>query len=160
MKQFAVLLVGAVLVVGGNAALAKNNGNHGNKESQGHQSSKKKAHHDSGHQDNGLHLAKGHHKFDSRDREITEHWCTEHRYALPIGFRPADRLEPRFEARLQVGAVLDVDIRGFIHPIPSDLLRHLPPPPVDVSYVAIGGHVGLIDSAHRLHDLLPIPHLP
>jgi hypothetical protein len=120
-------------------------------------SSKKKNNH---HEDNGRHLAKGHHKFDDRDREITQTWCRQHRDRLPVGFRDVDRLPPQLDARLQVGIVLDLDLRKQIHPLPTDLLRQLPAPPTGVQYIAIGGHVGLVDAAHRLHDLLPRPPLP
>ena len=137
----------AVVTVGA-AAPAKE---HGQEE---HDGSKKH------HTDQGKHLAKGHHKFDDHDREITRAWCVEHHGRLPIGFRPDDRLSPEFEARLRVGAVLDVRLRNQVHPIPSDLLRRLPAPPIDLHYIAIGGHVALLDHAHRLHDLLPLPPLP
>lgn len=122
---------------------------------QGHHESKKKPR-----GNKGRHLAKGHHKFNDHDREITRTWCVEHREGLPIGFRAGDRLAPQFESRLRVGAVLDVDLRRRIHPISRDLLKRLPAPPVGVRYIAIGGHVGLLDRANRLHDLLPLPPLP
>ena len=41
-----------------------------------------------------------------------------------------------------------------------DLMKLLPPPPTELRYAAIGGHVALLDAAHRLHDLLPLPPLP
>jgi len=149
MTKLVAIAACMTLILAGSVAVAKEHG------SQGHHASKKK--HD---KDQGRHLAKGHHKFDDRDREITRTWCVEHRERLPIGFRPADRLAPQFESRLRVGVVLDVDLRRQIHPIPVDLLRRLPAPPVGVRYITIGGHVGLLDGANRLHDLLPLPPMP
>jgi Ni/Co efflux regulator RcnB len=109
------------------------------------------------HADQGKHKAKGHHKFDDHDREVTRVWCVEHRERLPVGFRPEDRLNPEFEARLRVGTILDVRLRDHIYPVPSSLVRLLPPPPVSNHYIAIGGHIALIDSSRRLQDLLPLP---
>lgn len=120
-------------------------------------SSKKKQQH---HEDHGRHLAKGHHKLDDRDRDVTRTWCHEHRDRLPVGFRDIDRLPPQLDARLQVGVVLDLNLRMHVHPLPTDLVHRLPAPPAGIKYVAIGGHVGLLDGANRLHDLLPRPPFP
>jgi hypothetical protein len=140
MRKLAAIAMGSTLILGGGRAFAK-------------QEQKP-------HEDQGRHLAKGHHKFDANDREIANRWCVEHRQSLPIGFRSADRLTPQFESRLRVGVVLDTDLRRLVHPVPSDLLHRLPPPPVDLHDIAIGGHVGMLDNAHRLHDLLPLPPMP
>jgi Ni/Co efflux regulator RcnB len=119
-----------------------------------------KEHPEKHHSDQGKHKAKGHHKFDDHDREVTRTWCVEHRDRLPVGFRPEDRLAPEFEARLKVGVILDAHLRGQIYPVPSSLVRLLPPPPVSSHYIAIGGHIGLLDASRRLQDLLPIPRPP
>jgi Ni/Co efflux regulator RcnB len=133
MKRILSIAAVAALVLGGGIAAAKE------------------------HSDNGKHKAKGHHKFDDHDREVTRSWCVEHRERLPVGFRPEDRLAPEFEARLKVGAILDVHLRDHINPVPSSLVRLLPPPPENAHYIAIGLHIGVIDHAHRLQDLLPLP---
>lgn len=148
MKRFVSIAACFAFVVAGAAVLAKEHGPEEHGDSDKH------------HADQGKHLAKGHHKFDDHDREITRAWCVEHRERLPIGFRPDDRLSPEFEARLRVGSILDVALRNQIHPVPADLMRRLPAPPVSLHYIAIGGHVGLVDGAHRLQDLLPLPPLP
>ena len=146
MKRLVSIAAGLAVVLAGAVALAKDRGQgHG----QGH--SKKK------HSDQGKHKAKGHHKFDDHDRDVVRVWCDERRERLPIGFRPDDRLSPEFQARLRVGAVLDVQLRNQIHPVPSSLVRLLPPPPVSSHYITIGAHIGVIDASHRLQDLLPIP---
>jgi Ni/Co efflux regulator RcnB len=139
MKRILSIVAGLAVVFAGAAAPAKE-------------------HHEQGeHHDEGKHLAKGHHKFDDHDREVTRSWCVEHRERLPVGFRPDDRLAPEFEARLKVGTILDVKFRDHIYPVPSSLVRLLAPPPVNMHYIAIGGHIGLLDGAHRLQDLLPLP---
>ena len=148
MKRIVSIAAGLAVVFAGAAVPAKDHGHEGHGESAKH------------HSDQGKHLAKGHHKFDDRDREITRSWCVEHRERLPIGFRPDDRLSPEFEARLRVGTILDVRLRDHIFPVPSSLVRLLPPPPINQHYIAIGGHIGLLDGAHRLQDLLPLPPLP
>lgn len=155
MKVRAAICAGVIAMLGVGVALAHDDDDQGSK--------KKKPHHHSNeayHHDNGRHVANGHHKFDDRDREITTAWCREHRAQPPVGFREVDRLPPQIDAQLQVGVVLNFDLRKQIHPLPTDLLRQLPPPPVGIQYIAIGGHIGLMDGAHRLHDLLPRPPLP
>jgi hypothetical protein len=151
MKTLLSIVACCVMVVAGSAASAKEHEEHGHgkhEDNHGH------------HSDHGKHYANGHHKFDDHDREITRSWCAENRDRLPAGFRPDDRLSPEIEARLRVGSVLDVELKSRVVPLPTDLLKRLPPPPVDLHYVALGGHVALLDAAHRLHDLLPLPPLP
>jgi hypothetical protein len=54
--------------------------------------------------------------------------------------------------------MLDKDLRKKVHPASPDLSRRLPPPPSNHRYVALGGHVGLIDNNFQakavihLHD--------
>ena len=114
------------------------------------------------HSDHGKHFANGHHRFDDQDRVIVESWCRENRESLPVGFRPEDRLTPELETHLRIGNTLDVRLQGLATPLPGNLVKLLPPPPPDLSYFAIGGHLALTDAAHRLHDLLPLrlPPLP
>ena len=140
-----------VVVVAGVTVSAKEHEEHG------HEKHKEKHGH---HSDHGKHYAKGHHKFDDHDREIANSWCVENRDQLPAGFRPDDRFSPEIEARLHIGNVLDVHLTGLVQPVPADLLKRLPAPPVDLRYAALGGHIALLDAAHRLHDLLPLPPLP
>jgi Ni/Co efflux regulator RcnB len=156
MRLRAVVCASVIALFGVGVAVADPHESHDSKKKKDHYS------HDdqSSHEDHGRHLAKGHHKFDDRDREITHAWCNEHRDRPPVGFREVDRLPPQLEIQLKVGAILPLDLRKHIVPMPTDLLHRLPAPPVDVQYVAIGGHVALMDQAHRLHDLLPLPPLP
>ena len=151
MKPIVSIVAAAAMMAAGSAVFAHGHGDH---EEHGYGESHEH------HGDHGKHLAKGHYKFDTHDHEITRAWCVEHRDRLPVGFRTVDRLSPQLEARLRIGSVLDVQLRPLIQPVPVDLVRLLPPPPVDLRYMAIGGHVALLDAAHRLHDLLPLPPLP
>ena len=145
MRRLVSIAAFVVVVCAGTAAPAKEHGQEGHDESKKH------------HTDQGKHLAKGHHKFDNHDRDLVRTWCVERHERLPVGFRPDDRLAPEFEARLRVGTILDVRLRNQIYPVPSSLVRLLPPPPISTHYIAIGGHIGLVDGAHRLQDLLPLP---
>ena len=151
MKTLLSIAACCAMVVAGAAAFAKEHENHGHKGHEGRHGH---------HSDHGKHYANGHHKFDDHDRELAHSWCVENREHLPAGFRPDDRLSPEFEARLRVGTVLDVELKKLVLPLPVDLMKRLPAPPVELHYAAVGGHVALLDAAHRLHDLLPLPPLP
>ena len=91
-------------------------------------------------------------------QQAASDWYNQHRNNLPEGLRPEDRLSAEQESRLRVGAPLDNDLRDRVRPAPEDLSARLPPPPPDHRYVAVGGHVGLIDrnfqvkAVIHLHD--------
>ncbi len=160
MKTIVSIVVSAAMIAAGSAVYAKSHQDHDDQGDQGdrYEHGSHASHHE--HHDNGKHLAKGHYKFDHNDHEITRRWCEEHRENLPVGFRPVDRLAPELEAHLHVGGVLDVTLRSHMLPVPTDLVRLLPPPPPDLRYMAIGGHVALLDATHRVHDLLPVSPMP
>jgi Ni/Co efflux regulator RcnB len=96
----------------------------------------------------------GHTQFDDRDRQTTSDWYNQHKDHAPAGLRSQDRLSSDEESRLREGAVLDQDLRNRVHPVPEDLRRRLPPPPRDHRYVAIGGHVGLIDNHYQVKAVI------
>jgi Ni/Co efflux regulator RcnB len=96
----------------------------------------------------------GHTQFDDKDRQTTNEWFNQHKDRPPVGFRNQDRLSADQESRLREGAVLDKDLRKKVHPVPEDLGRRLPPPPRDHRYVAIGGHVGLIDNHFQVKAVI------
>lgn len=98
--------------------------------------------------------AQGHTQFDEKDRQTTTDWYNQHKDHPPAGFRSQDRLSTDEESRLREGAVLDKDLRRKVHPVPTDLGRRLPPPPSDHRYVAIGGHVGLIDNNFQVKAVI------
>ena len=96
-------------------------------------------------------------QFDDHARQTANDWYNQHQDRPPIGLRPQDRLSADQESRLQPGKPLDPDLRQRVHSVPSDLSRQLPPAPPNHRYVAIGGHVGLVDQ--RTQTLRDVIHL-
>ena len=96
----------------------------------------------------------GHTQFDEHDQQVTHDWYNQNQAHPPAGFRNQDRLSADEESRLHEGAVLDKGLRKKVHPVPPDLSRRLPPPPSDHRYVAIGGHVGLIDNKFQVKAII------
>jgi Ni/Co efflux regulator RcnB len=97
-------------------------------------------------------------RFSDHDQQVTRDWYNQHKDHRPAGLRDSDRLPANEESHLREGETLDKNLRRKVHPAPPDLARQLPPPPPEHRYVAIGGHVGLIDKNYnvkavvRLHD--------
>jgi Ni/Co efflux regulator RcnB len=89
-------------------------------------------------------------QFDNQARQTTQDWYNQHQSKPPAGLRSRDRLTPDQESRLQPGRALDPDLRQRLHPVPRDLARRLPPPPPQHRYVAVGGHVGIVDSVNNI----------
>ena len=96
----------------------------------------------------------GHTQFDAHDQQVTRDWYNQNQAHPPAGLRNQDRLSADEESRLHEGAVLDQGLRRKVHPAPADLTRQLPPPPSDHRYVAIGGHVGLIDNKFQVKAVI------
>ena len=63
-------------------------------------------------------------------------------------------MTPEREAHLAPGRVLEPDLRKVSHPVPVDLVHRLPPPPVGHRYVAVGGHVAIVDHDYRVQDVI------
>lgn len=101
--------------------------------------------------------AQDHTQFNEHDRQVTRDWYNQHQNQPPQGLRPHDRLTPEQESRLAPGKPFDRDLRRQAHSVPSDLRHRLPPPPRHHQYVAIGGHVVLVDATH--HILRDVIHL-
>ena len=93
-------------------------------------------------------------RFEDRDRQAARGWYTERHGHLPPGLRDRDRLPPWLESRLQVGIVLDRDMRHRIRPVPEELLERLPPCPRHYRYVIIGDHICLIDDGFHVSDVI------
>jgi len=89
-------------------------------------------------------------QFDDHARQTTHDWYNQHQSKPPAGFRTQDRLSADQESRLQPGRPLDPDLRKHEHPVPRDLSRQLPPPPPEHRYVAIGGHVGIVNNVTQI----------
>jgi Ni/Co efflux regulator RcnB len=96
----------------------------------------------------------GHAQFDDHDQQVAKDWYNGHKNHPPAGFRNGDRLTPEEESRLREGEVLDKNLRRKMHSAPHDLTRNLPPPPRSHRYVAIGGHVGLVDDKNRVKAII------
>jgi Ni/Co efflux regulator RcnB len=97
---------------------------------------------------------RGHTQFDDHDQQVTRDWYNQHKDHPPAGFRNEDRLSADEESRLREGAVLDKHLRRKVHPAPRELTRELPPPARNHRYVAIGGHIGLIDNRNQLKAVI------
>src|ERR1700688_1097333 len=96
----------------------------------------------------------GHTQLDEHDQQVTRDWYNQNQAHPPTGLRNQDRLSADEESRLHEGAVLDKGMRRKVHPAPPDLARRLTPPPSNHRYVAIAGHVGLIDNKFQLKPIL------
>jgi len=93
--------------------------------------------------------------FDDHARQTTQDWYKQHQNNAPVGLRSRDRLTSAQESRLEVGKPIPQDLRARVHTAPRDLTRQLPPPPAHHRYVAVGGHVGLVDDvSHVLRDVI------
>lgn len=96
----------------------------------------------------------GHTQFDEHDQQVSRDWYNQHQAHPPAGLRNQDHLSADEESRLREGATLDKGLRRKVHPAPPDLVRQLPPPPRDHRYVAVGGHVGLIDNNFQVKAVI------
>ncbi len=99
---------------------------------------------------------RGHTRFDDHDQQVTRGWYNQHRDHPPAGFRNEDRLSAEEESRLREGAILDERLRSKMHPAPEELTRQLPPPARNYRYVAIGGHIGLIDNKNHVKAVIRV----
>jgi Ni/Co efflux regulator RcnB len=105
-------------------------------------------------QDNRNQNRQDHTKFDDHDRQVASDWYKQNRGHAPVGFRDRDRLAPEHETRLQMGIVLDKELRGRMHALPSDLSRRFPAAPRGYRYIVIGGHVVLVDKGYHVQDVI------
>jgi len=96
----------------------------------------------------------GHTQFDAHDQQVTRDWYNQNQAHPPAGLRNQDRLSADEESRLREGATLDKGLRKKVHPAPPELSRRLPPPPNNHRYVAIGGHIGLIDNNFQVKSVI------
>jgi Ni/Co efflux regulator RcnB len=97
-------------------------------------------------------------QFDSHAQQVTRDYYNQHRDNPPVGLRNQDRFSPDQESRFHEGGVIDRNMRRDVHSAPPELVRQLPPPPMHHRYVAVGGHIGMIDNQYHvkavvhLHD--------
>ena len=130
IHQLLAATTAVILAVSGSAALAQDRGQRSGQNQQGHT------------------------QFDEHDQQVTRDWYNQNQAHAPAGLRNQDRLSTDEESRLREGEVLDRNLRRKVHPAPPDLTRRLPPPPSDHRYVAIGGHVGLIDKNYQVKGVI------
>ena len=93
-------------------------------------------------------------QFSEHDQQVTHDWYNQHQDHPPAGLRKQDRLSPDEESRLHDGAMLDKNLRRKVHPAPPDLTSRLPAPPSNHRYVAVGGHVGVIDNQYNVKAVI------
>jgi Ni/Co efflux regulator RcnB len=93
-------------------------------------------------------------QFNSHDQQVAHDWYNQHKDNAPVGLRSQDRLSADQESRLHEGGVIDKDMRRHVHPAPPELARQLPPPPEHHRYVAIGGHIGMIDNGYHVKAVI------
>ena len=104
----------------------------------------------------GTQHRQGQTQFNVQDRQATSNWSNQHQARPPVGFRPQDRLSPALESRLQVGSRLDPELQKRVHTVPSDLRRQFAAPAPSYRYVAVGGHVALVDKKNQVHDIIHV----
>jgi Ni/Co efflux regulator RcnB len=126
----AIVATGAILAMSGSAAVAQDSRQQGGQNRTGNT------------------------QFDDHTQQVARDWNNQHQKKPPAGLRSQDRLSAEQESRLHEGAVLDKDMRKRVHPAPRDLERQLPPPPSNHRYVAIGGHIGLIDNSYQVKAVI------
>jgi hypothetical protein len=88
-------------------------------------------------------------QFSEHDQQVTHDWYNQHQSNPPAGFRKQDQLSQDEESNMREGGVIDKNLRKKVYSAPPELTRQLPPPPSRNRYVAVGGHVALID--HNYH---------
>jgi Ni/Co efflux regulator RcnB len=89
-------------------------------------------------------------QFNEHDRQVAQDWYTQHQKNAPAGLRSSDRLPPEQESHLKSGEPYSRDLQQRAHSVPRDLSRRLPSPPKHHKYVAVGGHVALVDTVNNI----------
>ena len=105
-------------------------------------------------QDRGQRGGQQNSQFSEHDQQVAHDWYNQHQDHPPAGLRKQDRLSPDEESRLHEGAALDKNLRRRVHDAPPDLTSRLSPAPSNHRYVAVGGHVGLIDNQYNVKAVI------
>ena len=90
-------------------------------------------------------------QFNDRDQQVMRDWYNSHRDSQE--FQGREHWNDQMERRLQVGIVLDPDMRRLARPVPSDLLNRLPPAPRDFRYLIVGDHIVLVDEGWSIRQV-------
>ena len=115
-----------------------------------------KTHGASGKEKGGASAEHGHHGhdhhgdvpvFSTRHRDVIVDWFSDRRNVegLPPGLAKKESLPPGLEKQLQRNGTLPPGLEKKLHPVPSGLVRRLPPPPRNTRYVILGEDVLLLD---------------
>lgn len=89
-------------------------------------------------------------QFNDHDQQVTKDWYSQHKTHPPMGLRDQDRLKPDQESQMHEGGTIDRETRRQVHPAPPTLVHQLTVPPPDQHYVAVGGHIGLVDKNYNV----------
>jgi hypothetical protein len=95
--------------------------------------------------------------FEDRDRDAIEQWSHDHPSALSQlagGGVHVDNAS--VDAQLQIGTVLNPDLRTQARGAPEDLVSHLSAAPANWKYVVIADRLCLVDDDWRLHQAFPL----
>jgi hypothetical protein len=92
--------------------------------------------------------------FDEHDRQVIQDWNRDHPDFVRglLGTFGVRIDEGDLDRRLQVGAVVDQDLRDHARPAPEDLVSRLSPAPRDWRYVIIGDRLCLVDRDWRVRE--------
>ena len=93
-------------------------------------------------------------QFNEVERQAARDWYNQHQDHPPAGLRNGDRLTSEQEDHLRPGAQLDPDLRNRVHNAPAGLKRRLHRPRKHQRYVAVGGHIGIIDQTNQVRDVI------
>jgi Ni/Co efflux regulator RcnB len=92
-------------------------------------------------------------RINDHDRQAANTWYNQHKSNPPRGFRRTDRLPAAYESRLQPGYQFDPYMRQRAYAAPSSLTRGFAPAPRGYRYMAVGGHIVLVDAQYRVADV-------
>ena len=93
-------------------------------------------------------------QFNDHDRRVIQDWNRDHPNALKqfLGGLGVRIDNGDLDRRLQVGLVVDPDLRERAHDAPEDLASRLSPPPREWRYVIVGDRLCLVDREWRVHE--------
>lgn len=99
-------------------------------------------------------------QFNDHDREVIRDWNRDHPDALKgiLGGFGVHIDNGDLDRRLQVGTVVESDLRNRARPAPEELVNRLSPPPRDWRYVIIGDRLCLVDRDWRVHESFHFEH--
>jgi hypothetical protein len=94
--------------------------------------------------------------FNENDKKATSTWFASQKQNPPPGLRSGDRLPQALESQMKTGFLLTDVLKGEVHPVPTDLLHMLAPPPGVYKYAIVDWHLVLIDESFRVFDVIHI----